>query len=106
MPRKGKGLSRYCIGLENSRFLCYVTSCQCPLSGISWLYAPGQVKPGWKNDFNMPFLIMRVTGSFEPVLTLPVLLSGHMSPCYTENIHSETPAHSWSNTLTPYCSPY
>ena len=36
---------RYLISIENSRFLCCVTGCHGPLSGVSWLSVPGPVDP-------------------------------------------------------------
>lgn len=37
-----RGPSRYCISMENSGFLCYMTSFHVPLSGVSWSCASGQ----------------------------------------------------------------
>ena len=38
-----RGLSRYHISMENSRFYATVTDCRGPLNGILWSHAPGQV---------------------------------------------------------------
>ena len=36
-------LSRHLIIMEKSRFLCYMTDCYGPLSGLSWLHVADQV---------------------------------------------------------------
>ena len=39
-----RGLSRYLISTENSRFLCYMADCHAPLNGVSWLHVPDQTE--------------------------------------------------------------
>ena len=52
MPRTGSSLAEhsgpigYLISMENSRFLCYVTDCHGPFSGVSWLCVPDHVEFG------------------------------------------------------------
>ena len=53
-----QGLSRYIITTENSRFLCYVTDCHGPLSGVSWLHVLEQVF-GRELASCLPFSILR-----------------------------------------------
>ena len=48
-------LSRHLISMENSRFLCYVTDCHGPLSGVSWLCVPDQVV--WQGAGPMPAVL-------------------------------------------------
>jgi hypothetical protein len=43
-----QGLSRYLISMENSNFLCYLTSRHGPLNGMSRLHVLGQADPGWE----------------------------------------------------------
>lgn len=54
MPREGSSLVRTLrasvvnsLAWENPVFLCYVTNCHGPLSGVLWPCDPGQ-EPGWE----------------------------------------------------------
>ena len=50
-----QGLSRHLISMENSRFLCYMTNCHGPFSGVSWLCVPDQVV--WQRAGSMPAIL-------------------------------------------------
>jgi hypothetical protein len=50
-----RGLARYLINMENSRFLCYVTECHGLCSGVSSLCVPDQAL--WQGAGPMPTIL-------------------------------------------------
>lgn len=51
--------------MENSRFLCYMTDCHGPFSGVSWLCVPDQLV--WQGADPMPAVLnSEISPGFGP----------------------------------------